>query len=1042
MSDPATTTTAVAAGLGFLGGFLKDAVKPALAELVTHVIPGHIIGGEAHHAYRHLVEHLRERLHDGLPANHDLRIAIEESLLEAARAFALGVAATLGDKPSLWEAIRQHLADGTFSTTPTLELRDRPGQPWVDELIAESRRANQREGGIAADFILDEGQIATLLLDDRRDWFPQRVTAAFADWLDHHVRHPSRPACVDDLLKNGWAAEHGGAQRVGFYQVFALFFREKIKARPKVFNIFVAQTLSEVAREVKELRSVAVPTSAQFETWLGDQFAQLRDWLDGKFAQVLDGQAEIKQGVGAGNAKLDRVLDGQAKITELLAAPPRPIPPLHQLGPNPLELGFVGRETDLAKLRALNPAAGVVLTALHGMGGIGKTALALVLAHEWAPRFPDAQLVLDARGTQPNPPAARDLLAQVVAAFHPAGEKLPDDEGALQARYHATLHGRRVLLLVDNALDTAQVAPLRPPEGCGLIVTSRRPVMLGKRPPHDVDRLPEPHAIALLREHYPALGDADAAALAKLCAGLPLALRLAGAHLALDGETPNVAAYLRALGGGRLRALDADAKDAGEISVSDTLRLSEAQLSEEQRQAWRALGVFTASFDARAAEAIAGADEAALTAFVRRSLLEREGADRYKLHDLAADYARTQLDPAALAGLHLAHSRHYTTVGEEADALYVKKGETMAGLALFDRERAQLEAAYAWLTAQPADAAARQLTALVSAVSYTGYLRFHPRQQIIWQESRLHAARCTKDRLNEGRALNNLGNAHYVLGEARKAIGFYEQRLAIAREIGDRHGEGITLGNLGIAYKNLGDARKAIRFYEQALVVSCEIGDRCGEGRALGNLGIAHWSLGDARKASGFFEQALVVSCEIGDRRGEGNALGNLGLAHDDARKAIGFFEQHLAIAREVGDRRGEATTLGNLGIAHDDLGDARKAIGFYEQWLAIAREIGYRRGEGSALGNLGIAHRNLGDARKAIEFYEQALVIDREIGDRRGEATDLWNAAVAHDSLGNRAEAILRAAAALAIYEAIEDPSAAKVRAELAEWRGAGGAV
>ena len=708
-------------------------------------------------------------------------------------------------------------------------------------------------------------------------------------------------------------------------------------------------------------------------------------------------------------------------LDEELGNTPAALSTLHTLPPNPLHAGFVGRTTDLAKLRALNPAAGAHLTGLRGMGGIGKTALAVVLAHEWAPRFPDAQFFLDARGTQPDPPSAGKLMEQVILAFHPTA-KLPDDPAAIAGIYRDVLGGKQVLLLLDNARDATQAAPLIPPAGCALIVTSRHSFMLGKTAPHDVGRLPAAEAVALLREYHGALGDAEAAALVKLCAGLPLALRLAGAHLALDaaerGGTPDVAGYLKLLGGGRLQHLDAEAAEAGEVTISETLRLSEAQLAEAERAAWRALGVFTASFDARAAAAVARPEVARhssvetqpadstlecratemLGHFVRRSLLEREGAERFKVHDLAADYARTQLDNPARTALHLAHARHYTAVGDEADTIYMK-GDAVGGLALFDRERAQLEAAYAWLDAEvgrgvltapppgraalprgrgnevgdasasswrgednpPYLAAARQLLDLVNAVVYTGQeLRFHPRQRIAWLESQLRAARLAKH----------------------------------------REAEGSALGNLGLAHADLGDARKAIAYHEQALVVSREIGDRRGEGNALGNLGSAHFALGDARKAIEFYEQQLVIVREIGNRRGEGNALGNLGSAH----------------------------------VA---LGNARKAIEFYEQRLVIAREIGDRRGEGNALGNLGIAHKNVGDARKAIEFYEQHAGIAREIGDRRGEGNALFNSAVAHDSLGNRPEAIARAAAALAIYEAIESPAAAQVRATLAKWRG-----
>ena len=699
-------------------------------------------------------------------------------------------------------------------------------------------------------------------------------------------------------------------------------------------------------------------------------------------------------------------------------------PSLHQLPPRPE--GFVGREGDLATLRVLNPAAGAILTGLRGMGGIGKTALALVLAHEWAARFPEAQLFLDARGTQPDPPTAQALMEQVIRAFHSTAGRLPDDPAALAGLYQQVLGGKKALLLLDNARDAAQARPLIPPAGCAFIVTSRQSILLGTVRPHDVGRLPDDEAADLLREFHPALTDAHATALVRLCAGLPLALRLAGAHLALDGPAPDVAAYLRQLGSGRLAHLDAEAAAAGEITISETLRLSTAQLPAAEGAAWKKLGVFTAAFEVGAAEAIAGADATMLGHFVRRSLLEREGADRYRLHDLAADYARARLGPAALPALHLAHAAHYTAVGDEAEDIYLK-GDAVGGLALFDRERAQLEAAYAWLdkvvpgfspsplpTAPGASdgeaarakaqdypaAAARQLLALVNAVLYTGDLRFHPRQRIGWLESQRRAARLAKERQHEGAALGNLGLAHFSLGDARQAIGFYEQALVVSREIGDRRGEGNALGNLGNAHAAMGDARKAIEFYEQWLVIAREIGDRRGEGNDLNNLGLAHADLGDARQAIEYHEQALVVSREIGDRRGEGGALGN-------------------------------------LGNAHKNMGDARKAIEYHEQYLAIAREIGDRRGEGNALGGLGVAHAALGDARKAIEYHEHYLAIAREIGDRRGDGNALFNSALAHDPLGQRPEAIARAAAALAIFEVIQGLKAAQVRARLAEWRG-----
>ena len=267
-----------------------------------------------------------------------------------------------------------------------------------------------------------------------------------------------------------------------------------------------------------------------------------------------------------------------------------------------------------------------------------------------------------------------------------------------------------------------------------------------------------------------------------------------------------------------------------------------------------------------------------------------------------------------------------------------------------------------------------------------------------------------------------------------------EEELAAYRKAGARFDEVRVLNAIGIARGQSGDARLARKDFEAALKLGREIGDRRGEGNALNNLGLAYAGLGDARKAIEYFEKALVISRQKGDRRGEGKALNNLGNAYVDlgeARTAIGFYEERLLISREIGDRRGEGSTLGNLGIAYADFGDARKAIEYYEKALVISREIGDRRVEGNALGNLGVAYKNLGDARKAIEFYEQQLTISREIGDRRGEGSGMWNSALVLDHFGEHARAIAGAEAALKIFEETEDPSAAKVRAKLAEWRG-----
>jgi tetratricopeptide (TPR) repeat protein len=604
---------------------------------------------------------------------------------------------------------------------------------------------------------------------------------------------------------------------------------------------------------------------------------------------------------------------------------------------------FVGRTQDLETLRAIPPAGGAIITGLKGMGGIGKTALARELAHEWKPRFPDAQLWLDGRGTAQEPTTPERLLEQVLLAFHPES-KLPDNVEALSAHYRQVLTGKRVLVVLDNAHDAKQAKGLLPPEGCGLIVTSRVVVDLGVVGTiHRVGKLPDDDAAALLREQYSPLTDDEARELVRWCAGLPLALRLAGGWLRADavdrdGGRADVAGYLRMLRGGRLATLDREAGDLDLLTIHETLALSERPLADEERTAWRKLGVFAGSFDGAAAREVAGVDDPLLARLVRRSLLEREG-DRYRLHDLAAEYAVERLrETDTEFATRLAHARHYAAVGREANRLY-KSGNAVGGLALFDRERGELEAAFRWLTGQQAPETDRVLIELVGSVVYTSDLRFHPRERIAWLEGERDAARRVGDRPAEGNALGNLGLAFAALGDARRAIESHEQALVISREIGDRRAEGQDLGNLGNAYVFLGDARRAIEFYEQALLIVREIGDRRGEGSVLGNLGIAYRYLGDARRAVEFHKEQLVIVREIGDRRGEGNALGNLGNSYaalGDARRAIEFHEQHLVIAREIGDRRGEGNALYNSGVELWKLGERDEALRRAEAALAI----------------------------------------------------------------------------------------------------------
>jgi tetratricopeptide (TPR) repeat protein len=465
-------------------------------------------------------------------------------------------------------------------------------------------------------------------------------------------------------------------------------------------------------------------------------------------------------------------------------------------------------------------------------------------------------------------------------------------------------------------------------------------------------------------------------------------------------------------------------------------------LDEVQQRYWRELAVFPGDFDSAAAGSVwqmkNGADATKLLGdmYATSMVLWEEGTDRFRLHDLARDYARTRLTEEERNASGQSHSAYFAGVLRRAEELYRKGGDLVSlGLSLFDLEWNNIRTGQAWAAAHSEiDMTAAELCSDYPDASCLD-LRLHPHVRMAWLESSLKAARKIGDRRAEGNHLGNLGIVHAALGQTRKSIEYHEQARAIFHEIRDRRGEGNALGNLGSAYIDLGDPVNSIKYLEQHLVISHEFGDRRGEGKDLGNMGIAYAQLGDADKSMDYLERHLAIAREIGDLRGIGNALSNKGNASKmlgDARKAIEYQEQALAIFRRIGDRRGEGSARGNLGNAYLMLGESRKAIEYYEQASGIFRRIDSRRSEGDMWTNLGTAYESLGEMNHAIECHERALVLYRDSNNRSGVGNALLKLADELVKVGRRDEAIAHAEQAVKIFEEIESPHVARARALL----------
>ncbi|CAG0936702.1 Regulatory protein AfsR [Thermoflexales bacterium] len=582
---------------------------------------------------------------------------------------------------------------------------------------------------------------------------------------------------------------------------------------------------------------------------------------------------------------------------------PAPIPTsLHQLPSPPRD--FTGREAELAELMAKAETDGVTISGLQGMGGVGKTTLALVVAEKLKPRYPDAQFYLDLKGGDKQPLSVAAALTHVIRAYQPTA-KLPESESELRGLYLSVLEGQRALLLMDNAVDKKQVEPLIPPPSCFLLITSRQhftvPGLFGK----DLDTLSPYDARDLLLKIAPRIAD-QAEAMAKLCGYLPLALRLAGSAMA-ERQVLTPLGYLN-----RLK----DAQTRLEL-VEASLGLSYDLLSEELQRAWGALSVFPDTFDLAAAATVWDVESESaqdrLDELVRNSLVEwNETAARARLHDLARLFANKRLGDAARLESQRRHATHYQEVSATADTLFQQGGDRlMQGLALFDLEWTNIQTGHAWAT-QYAD---KDESALSLSDDYPAQcadilsLRRHPRECIQWFETALIAARKLVRKHWEGAHLSNLGLVYHSLGESRRAIEYHEQSLTIKRAIGDRLGEGQALGSLGLAYYSLGEYRRTIAYNEQSLTIVREIGDRLDEGRALGSLGLAYYSLGEYRRAVAYHEQHLTIAREIGDRLGEAHSswgLANCFDAANDRPQAIAHAQAALEIFTAIESPNGQ----------------------------------------------------------------------------------------------------------------------------------------
>ena len=628
---------------------------------------------------------------------------------------------------------------------------------------------------------------------------------------------------------------------------------------------------------------------------------------------------------------------------------------------------FTGRDGEITALLAHADTMPPPVCSIDGMAGVGKTALAVHLAHLLSDRYPDAQLYLDLHGHTPGREStdSAQALDSLLRAVGVTGGDLPaatEDRTALWRTWNA---GRRTLLILDNALDTGQIRPLIPGgPGCLVLVTSRHRLSgLDGGEYLSLDVLDEGDATALFTATAGAPRTAaEPAAVADVvhaCGRLPLAIRIAAARL--RHRTGWTVAHLAERLGSEDRRLTE--LQAGDRSVGAAFELSYRALAAQTRRMFCLLGLFPGSWiELSAAAALSGTPleqaDLCLQTLVDAHLLDEPAPGRYRLHDLLRAYAAQRCraqepqrwrDDALgrLLDFYL-----YTVDGAE-DLLRPKRldraaprtaatsfhafGDRDEALAWLDQERGNLVPLVRAAVEQGFDPQAWQIARYLWGYYET---RRHWADWADSHEAALPAARRSGDPLAEARLLVGLGVVCHDLRRYDDAVARYLEALALMRRAGFRSGEAGVLTNLGNTYRRMGRLADCIDCQEQSLRICRDAGDPGGEAIALANLGELYREDGRLPESIRVQQTALAMFRSWGDERVEGTVLDGLARTYlAMGRHARASTECHAALAarRACGDRFGEAESLECLGRLREAVGDPDGARQAWHDALEIA---------------------------------------------------------------------------------------------------------
>ena len=713
--------------------------------------------------------------------------------------------------------------------------------------------------------------------------------------------------------------------------------------------------------------------------------------------------------------------------------------------------GFVGRATPLAALDGLLAGATASVAVIAGTAGVGKTTLALHWAHRHRDAYPDGQLYVNLRGRAGGAPMRPEqALGGFLRALGVPAEQLPLDVDEAAARYRTLLADRRVLVLLDDAVGVEQVRPLLPAgTGCLALVTSReRLAGLAVRDGASLLRLetldPDESIellTALLGEQRSAAARDAIAELARLCGYLPLALRIAAAHLVGYPARPVADLVARLRDGDRLSVLEIEGDE--QSAVRAAFDLSYVALKPETRRLFRLAGLVPGGeLTAHSAASLTGSPvprlQRGLDQLADAHLLDVPLPGRYRAHDLLRLYAQALAEAedgpservAALRRLYH-HYLQWTEVaarllypqmqrlpehGQPAPAEAPQEAspfaDPAAALAWLEAERGNLVAAAERAAAEgPRDVA----WLLVDALRGYFWMRRYPPEWLAAGAAALAAATAEDDPHGLAAAHLCLAQAQRFLSQHELAAGHFVAAIAQAERAGWRQGEAAATGSLANLYRDQGRLTDAAAYHRRAGAIFRQTGEPGGEAVSLTNLGNVQLESGELADGIANLSRALDIYRVLGAHNAQAHVFNSLGCAHHlqgNLDAAAEHLTRALELHRGAGSREGEADTLNNLAEVHRDAGTLDEARRLAEAGLSLAVDTGDRRVEADACHTLATLHRLGGEP--GADWDTRALAVSRSTGYRRGEALALLGLAGAHLGTGEVAQAVTAAREAL----------------------------